>query len=309
MAQVTTAPVRQHGFGQTSRRDDWWLGPVLTFLGLTAFIVYGTWAAWEGDCYEIRQTPGAKPFHLEGNQPVAPYLSPFYAPLIYDPNGQSPHAWIKGDIRPSWLPGWFPFSAGFLILAFPGLFRFTCYYYRKAYYRAFWMDPPACAVGEPRKGYLGENHLPLLLQNSHRYWMYIACLFLLLLWWDALYALFWWPVVVHGVPTGSHHPGIGLGTVIMLVNVVLLTGFTLGCNSVRHLVGGRLNNFACYTCPVAGGVPVEQKRAGFFAWRISSWFNEHHMEWAWLSLFIVGFTDFYIRFCSLGLWHDPHIVF
>jgi hypothetical protein len=309
MAQVTAPPLRQHGFGQTSRRDDWWLGPVLTFLGLTAFVVYGTWAAWQGDCYEIRQVRGSAAFHGEGNKPVAPYLSPFFAPLIYDPNGQSPHALIHTDIRPSWLPLWFPFSAGFLILAFPGLFRFTCYYYRKAYYRAFWMDPPACAVGEPRKGYLGENHLPLLLQNSHRYWMYIACIFLLLLWWDALYALFWWPVVEHGVPTGSHHPGIGLGTVIMLVNVVLLTGFTLGCNSVRHLVGGRLNHFACFTCPVAGAPPVEKKRAGFYAWRLSSLFNEHHMEWAWLSLFVVGFTDLYIRLCSLGIWDDPHIVF
>jgi hypothetical protein len=306
MAQVTAAPVRQHEFGQTSRRDTWWLGPLLTFLGLTAFVVYGTWAAWQGNCYEIRQVRGADAFHDTDNKPVAPYLSPFFAPLIYDPNGQSPHAWVHHDIRPSWLPGWFPFSAGFLILAFPGLFRFTCYYYRKAYYRAFWMDPPACAVGEPRKGYLGENHLPLLLQNSHRYWMYIACLFLVLLWWDALLAFFCWGTDAQG-RVGAFGLGMGVGSLVMLANVILLTGFTLGCNSVRHLVGGRLNHFACFTCPVAGAPPVEKKLAGYHAWRISSWFNEHHMEWAWLSLFIVGFTDLYIRLCSMGTWHDVRL--
>jgi len=306
MAQVTTAPVRERGFGETSRRDTWWLGPLLTFLGLAAFVVYGTWAAWQGNCYEIRQVRGAEAFHAADNKPVAPYLSPFFAPLIYDPNGQSPHALIPHDIRPSWLPGWFPFSAGFLILAFPGLFRFTCYYYRKAYYRAFWMDPPACAVGEPRKGYLGENHLPLLLQNSHRYWMYIACIFLLLLAWDALLAFVCWGTDAQG-RVGALGFGVGVGSLIMLANVILLAGFTLGCNSVRHLVGGRLSHFACFTCPVAGAAPVEKKRAGYYTWRISSWFNERHMLWAWLSLFSVGFTDVYIRLCSLGIWHDVRI--
>src|SRR5262245_12818471 len=246
MAQATVTETKQEGFGVTQRKDAWWVGPLLTFLGLTAFLVYGTWAAWQGNGYEIRQVKGADAFHAVGNKAVAPYLSPFFSPLIYDPNGTSHHAWIKGDIRPGWLPEWFPFSAGFLILAFPGLFRFTCYYYRKAYYRAFWADPPGCAVGEPRKSYWGENRLPLILQNSHRYWLYIVCIFLIFLTWDALKA-FWWPVLdASGRPTGGYSFGIGLGTVIMVVNVILLAGFTFGCNSVRHLVGGRLD---CFTCP------------------------------------------------------------
>ena len=300
MAQATLQETQQEGFGTTQRRDAWWVGPLLTFLGLTAFLVYGTWAAWQGNGYEIRQIRGAEHFHDKGNQAVAPYLSPFFAPLIYDPNGTSHHAWIHHDIRPTWLPGWFPFSAGFLILAFPGLFRFTCYYYRKAYYRSFWADPPGCAVGEPRKSYWGENRLPLILQNSHRYWMYIACIFLVLLAWDAIQA-FWWPVYENGQVV-SHHIGIGLGTVIMVVNVCLLAGFTFGCNSVRHLVGGRLNCFTCLKNP-------QNLRTGYKLWRFSSWFNEHHMEWAWFSLFSVGFTDLYIRLCSLGIWNDPHFVF
>jgi hypothetical protein len=299
MAQVTAAPVRKQTFGETARRDNWWLGPLLTVLGLSAFLVYGTWASWQGNGYEIRQVRGAEAFHSAGNKPVAPYLSPFFAPLIYDPNGQSPHAWIGHDIRPSWLPGWFPFSAGFLILAFPGLFRFTCYYYRKAYYRSFWMDPPACAVGEPswRKRFLGENHLPLILQNSHRYWMYIACIFLVLLWLDALQAFFWWGTDATGSVGGAFGLGMGVGSLVMLINVILLTGFTFGCNSVRHLVGGRMD---CFSCPNNPG----QLKAGYKLWRWSTLLNEHHMEWAWLSLFSVGFTDVYIRLCSMGIWTD-----
>jgi hypothetical protein len=300
MAQATTTRPHEEGFGATERRDAWWLGPLLTVIGLLAFLIYGTWAAWQGNGYEVRRVRGAEHFHDPGNEAVAPYLSPFYAPLIYDPNGTSYHAWIKYDIRPRWLPGWFPFSAGFLILAFPGMFRVTCYYYRKAYYRSFWADPPACAVGEPRHSYWGENWMPLILQNSHRFWLYIVVLLLVLLTWDALLAV-WWPTLdADGMPTGGHQLGLGLGTLIMVINVILLAGFTFGCNSVRHLVGGRLN---CFSCPGRAG-HIGAVRTRYKVWQWSSLLNEHHMEWAWLSLFSVGFTDLYIRLCALGVWHD-----
>ena len=297
MAQVGTLE-KQEGFGATARRDAWWVGPALTFLGLSAFLIYGTWAAWQGNYFEIRQD--RTDFNKPENPAVAPYLSPFFAPLIYD--AQSEHAWIKRDLRPSGLPAWFPFSAAFMILAFPGLFRFTCYYYRKAYYRSFWADPPACAVGEPRKAYWGENRLPLILQNSHRYFMYFALLFLVLLGWDALLA-FWWPTDRAGnlLPDHGHRFGIGLGTLIMVANVLLLAAFTFGCNSVRHLVGGRLD---CFSCPNNVG----RLRSGYMLWRLSTIFNEHHMEWAWLSLFSVGFTDVYIRLCAMGVWTDLRIL-
>src|SRR5262249_15037142 len=188
---------------------------------------------WQGDHFEIRRNPSGR-IDWEHGRPVAPYLSPFFAPLLYDPI--SPHAWFQQDWKANLgLPGWFPFSAGLLILAFPGLFRLTCYYYRKAYYRSFWADPPACAVGEPRKTYWGENRLPLILQNSHRYFMYIVLVFLVLLTWDALLA-FWWPTNRAGelLPSGGQF-GIGLGTLIMVINVACLAAFTFGCNSVRHL--------------------------------------------------------------------------
>src|SRR5262249_16290377 len=140
MTQLSTLG-KQEGFGVTARRDAWWVGPSLTVIGLSAFLIYGTWAAWQGDHFEIRRTPSGR-IDWEHGRPVAPYLSPFFPPPLYDPI--SPHAWFQQDWKANLgLPGWFPFSAGLLILAFPGLFRLTCYYYRKAYYRSFWADPPA----------------------------------------------------------------------------------------------------------------------------------------------------------------------
>jgi hypothetical protein len=293
MTPITTVDPHE-GFGTTQRRDAWWVGPALTFLGLSAFLVYGTWAAMTGDCFEIRKEKGRAHFHDAGNKAVAPYLSPFYAPLIYDP--QSTHAWIASS-GPTWWPAFIPLTPALIILPFPGLFRFTCYYYRKAYYRAFWADPPACAVGEPRKTYWGENRWPLIFQNLHRYFMYFALIFLALLTWDALLA-FWWPTRLDGTLRESGVQfGLGLGTVIMVVNVICLAGFTFGCNSVRHLVGGREN---CFSCP---GKPGETTTS-YKLWQCSTKLNEHHMEWAWISLFTVGFTDVYIRLCSTGVWTD-----
>src|SRR5688500_13455887 len=80
----------QRGFGQTSRHDLWWLTPLLVFLGLGTFIVYSTWAAFQGQHY----THG-------------PYLSPFYSPLLLGGEGEH-HGWFGP--KPSWWPGWAPFS-------------------------------------------------------------------------------------------------------------------------------------------------------------------------------------------------------
>jgi hypothetical protein len=314
MATVSTPPGQENHFGATARRDAWWLGPLLTFLGLLAFLIYANLIVFAVPGYfEIRrdkpghfQTGRDEVFFNDNNPSVAPYLAPFSSPLLYD--AHSHHAWIHAA-KPGWWPDWAPFSSAMLILVFPAMFRFTCYYYRKAYYRSWWMDPPACAVGEPRKGYLGENHWPLLIQNSHRWWMYAAVVFLVLLGWDAVQAFVRWGTDEHGNVGGGWGLGVGLGSLIMLANVVLLAGFTVGCNSVRHLVGGRLNHFSCFNCPVANGRPREQLRTGYYTWRFSTRFNDNHMLWAWLSLFSVGFTDLYIRLCAMGVWTDPHVRF
>jgi hypothetical protein len=262
-------PVRivPHGFGETSRRDSWWATPLAIFVGLSLFVIYATWAAFQNAHYWS-----------------GPYLSPFYAPEIW---GDSPHA-LLGP-KPDWWPGLAPFSPALLILPFPGLFRFTCYYYRGAYYKAFWADPPACAVGEPRQGYWGENRFPLLFQNIHRYFMYVAVIFLFLLSWDVFLA-----TRFPNPQTGGTQFGIGLGTIILAVNVVLLTCYTLGCHVARHVVGGFHDEVSKH--------PVCDK-----AYACSSALNYKHQLFAWLSLFSVAFADIFVRLCSMGIWSDVRI--
>src|SRR5712691_9350368 len=199
-------------FGATTRRDAWWLQPLVVFLGLGAFVVYATWAALQGKHYHF-----------------GPYLSPFYSPEVF---GETAHSWFGPE--PGWWPGWLPWSPALLILWAPGGFRLTCYYYRGAYYKAFWADPPACTVGEPRARYLGERSFPLILQNAHRYFLYLALPFLGFLSIDVWRAL-WFPA-----PTGGTTLGIGVGTLVLATNVVLLGGYTLGCHSLRHLPAGAL---------------------------------------------------------------------
>ncbi len=250
MAQPRRALART-AFGSTMRRDAWWLEllPVIIILG--AFSVYATWRAFEGRYFEW-----------------GPYLSPFYSPYIK--------------------PDWWPFSPAILILGGPLGFRATCYYYRKAYYRAFFLDPPACAVGESRgHGYRGETAFPFILQNLHRYFLYVALVFLVILWYDALWA-FWF----------DGRLGIGVGSLILLANIILLSLYTFSCHSLRHLVGGKVD---CFSCVAFGGT----RHA---AWRGASFLNEHHMLFAWLSLFSVGLCDLYIRLVASATIQDLRLL-
>jgi hypothetical protein len=234
-------------FGVTERSDAWWLQPLVQGLALLSLGAYATWAAFQGNHYEFGH-----------------YLSPFYSPLLK--------------------PKWWPLSPALLVLGAPLGFRGTCYYYRKAYYRAFFADPVACAVGEPRgSGYSGEASFPFILQNIHRYLIYLAIPILFFLWWD----------IVNGFIFDGHF-GIGVGSFVLLASNSLLTMYTFSCHSIRHLVGGRVD---CFSCVVAGG-PRQN------VWKTSSWLNAHHMAWAWWSLVFVCFADLYVRLCSLGVWHD-----
>ena len=216
-----------------------------------------------------------------------------YSPLLF---GTSPHAWFGGPDIPTWWPSFLHYSAAALILWGPVGFRLTCYYYRGAYYKAFWADPPGCAVGEPRKKYLGERWFPLIIQNIHRYFLYVAICFIALLAFDAWKAM-WFPadgsmVLQAGAPLKF---GMGIGTIVMMLNVVFLGSYTFGCHSLRHLVGGFLDQFSkspackkahdCVTC-----------------------LNQKHMNFAWFSLFSVGFADLYVRLCAMGIWTDWRIL-
>ena len=256
------------GFGRTLRRDAWWATPLSVFVVLSSFIVYATWAAFQNAHYTY-----------------GPYLSPFYSPELL---GDSPHAMFGP--KPTWWPAFLPFSPALLILPFPGLFRVTCYYYRGAYYKAFWADPPSCAVGEPRHSYWGERSFPLILQNVHRYFFYIACLFLLMLSWDV-----WKAMWFTDPATGRETFGIGVGTLVLLLNVCLLGSYTFGCHSLRHLIGGRFDE-------------MSKRPARATAYACVGCFNTRHMGFAWSSLIAVAFADLYVRLCSMGVWTDWRII-
>jgi len=252
-------PLSRSGFGQTRRADKWWIQPIAVFLGLAGFLVYATWAAFQGKHFRF-----------------GPYLSPFYSPELF---GSPNEGWFGP--KPSWVPVWV--TAAMLILWAPGGFRLTCYYYRGAYYKAFWADPPSCTVGEPRKKYLGERSFPLILQNIHRYFLYVALVFLIILARDAWNA-FWF----------DGRFGVGLGTLVLLTNLVLLSCYTFSCHSLRHLVGGFRDRLA--------GAPARRR-----VYDCVSCLNRRHMLFAWCSLFTVAFSDLYVRMCSTGVWTDWRI--
>lgn len=251
------------GFGQTGRRDAWWAEPLTFIAVIVVCFGYLTWAAFQNAHYTF-----------------GPYLSPAYSPVIW---GEGAHA-LLGP-KPAWWPAFAPFSPALLILPFPGLFRFTCYYYRGAYYKAFWADPPNCAVGEPRRSYLGENSLPLILQNVHRYMLYIAIVFIFILSYDV------WKALWFAAPGGGTKFGIGVGTLVLAMNVVCIGSYTLGCHAMRHIVGGFKDRLS--------GSPIRKA-----AYDCSSCLNRWHMKWAYLSLVWVAFSDLYVRLCSMGVWTD-----
>ena len=246
------------------RTDTWWALPVTVVIVLGAFVVYSTWAALQNAHYFF-----------------APYLSPFYSPCL---SRSCLHLTFSVGLPDVSFPIVGVVSPAFLILWGPGLFRLTCYYYRKAYYRSFWLAPAACAVRDVKRAYTGETRFPLILQNFHRYAWYVAVVFIVLLTWDALLAF--------QFPNGF---GIGVGTVVMWVNVILLAAYTFSCHSCRHVCGGHVDVFS-------------RAPGRYRVWHVLSWLNERHPTYAWLSLFSVGLTDLYIRLVSMGIIRDLRIL-
>jgi hypothetical protein len=246
------------GFLATNRRDGWALAPGVQ---ATLFTVCATYLFVSG----ILFTPLlGTPYEVDG------YLSPLFSPLL----------------RPDWLPTWI--SPGLFILWVPLGFRATCYYYRKAYYRFYFVDPPGCAVGEPsiHRRYAMETRFPFILQNLHRLFLYLAFIPLFFLWVDAGAS-----VVQDG------RVRLGLGVAILFVNAFLLTGYSLSCHSLRHIVGGRLDCFSC----------SRRTKARYTLWQRLTSLNLHHMAWAWASLFVVTLADVYVRLLAIGVITDPAI--
>jgi hypothetical protein len=89
--RLTAAP---QGFGRTSRRDNWWGTPLVVCFVFTSFLGYGTWAAFQNAHYTY-----------------GPYLSPFYAPVLFASPGDAAgleHSWF--GTTPGWWPALLPFS-------------------------------------------------------------------------------------------------------------------------------------------------------------------------------------------------------
>ncbi|MCX4096432.1 hypothetical protein LBW94_029125 [Nocardia sp. alder85J] len=282
MSELASEPLIQHStapepgtgvFGsgraalatRTLRTDRWWVPPLVTVVGLGAFIVYATIRAFVRTAYWV------EPYH---------YLTPFYSPCVSTSCVEgSSHLGHWVGALPSWIP------LGFMVLPFLLLFRLTCYYYRKAYYRAVWFSPPACAVAEPHAKYTGETRLPLIIQNAHRYFFYIAVLVSVINTYDAVIAF-------HGKTGGV---GIGLGSLIITVNAVLLWTYTLSCHSCRHIAGGRLKHFSAH--------PVR-----YWFWTQVSKLNTRHMQLAWTTLGTLVITDFYVMLVASNTISDLRIV-
>ena len=262
------SPGRARISARTLRRDRWWAPLVTTATVLVGFVGYATWAAFaHADYY------------------WAPYISPFYSPCLATTclharagAAVNVHVPSVGVVGPWWV-----ISPAVVILIVPLGFRLTCYYYRKAYYRAFWLAPPSCGVAEPHRRYTGETRFPLVLQNVHRYFFYLGVILNAILSYDAVVSF-------------RSHQGqwghMGFGTLVLVVNAALLWLYTLGCHSCRHLIGGRLNHFSRH--------PIRYR-----LWATASWLNARHMQFAWASLIFVALTDGYVRLVSSGTIADP----
>jgi len=228
-----------------------WVEPAFTVVALGLFGLYSLWEVF---------------FHQTGQ--YGNYLSPFFSPT---------EAWGIRFFPAVWAV-WVPL-----------LFRGTCYYYRKEYFRGFFRDPLYCGLAESKRRYNGEVSLPWSANNLHRYAWILVFVVLVFLWKDAISAFFF-PKVGFGV---------GLGSLIMLFNVLCLTIYSFSCHALRHMIGGHKNRFTTRT---------GQTTVWYRMWHQVSVWNQRHGSWAWLSMFTVWGTDLYIRLLLSGVLHDPRLI-
>jgi hypothetical protein len=240
----------------TLRKDPWWAYPlsILAFLGIA--LIYSTWAGLQTSGY----------FH-------EPYISPLFSPCLA---ANCEHVTFRllgpfWTLTPFLLVGWLPI-----------LFRMTCYYYRKAYYRAALLSPPACAVNEPMPRYKGETKL-LLFQNLHRYFFYLMIVNMGFLAWDTFKAF--------QFEDGFH---VHVGSLVFLVMIITMSLYMLSCHSCRHAIGGHTNLFS--------KAPLRYK-----SWKFVTKLNKNHGPFAIASLFWIPITDLYVRLLNWGVIGDVRL--
>jgi len=183
------------------------------------------------------------------------------------------------------------YSPTILIVPLPGLFRLTCYAYRKDYHRHLFNHPLGClnpnrADPETRK-YTGERNAIFQVENFHRYFLYAGIAILPFFYYDFVHSL--------GVSGGY---ALRLGSILLLINALTLTAWTLSCHAFRHLIGG---NVDCYSCVAAGGLRKN-------VYERQSWLNKHHEALAWVSLLTIFFADLYLRGLAAGLPIDATLL-
>ena len=251
---------------RTLRKDAWWRAPAVTVAFLSAFLAYATWAAFQNANYYV------------GAAAHRDLISPFYSPCV----AASCVPGARGGLYLTW----WEISPALVILIIPLGFRFTCYYYRKAYYRGFWRSPPACGVADGHRRYSGESRFPLILQNLHRYFFAAGLAFNVILTIDAFMAF--------RLP-GEGGVGVSVGTLVLCANAVLLWLYSLSCHACRHLCGGNVNRFS-------------KHRLRHRAWKLVTPLNGRHMQLAWVSLTMVALADLYVRLVASGVFVDPKII-
>ena len=195
-----------------------------------------------------------------------------------------PVAEFKGYIDPFYSPT-------ILVLPFVGLYRLTCYAYRKDYNRHVFKHPLVCTaygrLDDSTRKYTGETSMFMKAENLHRYFLYVAIAILPFFYYDFYISLFYAGYFI-----------LRLGSVILLLNALFITMYVLSCHSFRSLIGGRKD---CYSC-MAGGKGVNK------VYRAQSRLNAHHEAIAWLSLIFIIFVDLYLRGLAAGLPIDKILI-
>jgi hypothetical protein len=119
-----------------------------------------------------------------------------------------------------------------------------------------------------------------VVNNLHRYFWYAGVLIAVVLTYDTVVAFRF-----------SDGWGVGLGSLIFLLNAAAFWLYSLSCHSCRHAVGGRLKHFKRH--------PLRYR-----FYNLVSKLNHHHPAFAWISLPAMVFTDLYVRLVASGVVTD-----